>query len=402
MTNDDRELESEVVNKDWQLDVVRTYSLGVEILDRRLKDGEYRLLHLLRLRASGGRNNKVTYNTLAKDLGIHSKTIAERMASLKKHGYITCEKTGYSSPTLKTITSMVERYDHDILNMSRKDMLGNGRTDELLRRLHCVDNAPEDPLGVKTLPMESSSIGSENAPSLGVETLPIKGVKTLPQVNKQVNASEKDVTRFARDSPKNDLRIPEEDSDELTTVVPDRSDPEEETPRDDDRQAKSQALADKTMADTTAKSTVARKKRNEKRVREDADGTTEAREVLKKMTQHERMTVGSRFYHWAKSEYELFFPEANLRFPEWEPKEFAFLKRLMEIYHQDEKVIRSAWSFMCENWDTVRKKLKIADVTPTIGLFYFLRGRIFPLAQERKTNRQVAEQKTVSDKQGEW
>src|SRR5262249_37890685 len=115
---------SEVENEDWHLDVVRTYSLGVEILDRRLNDGEYRLLHLLRLRASGGRNNRVTHETLAKDLGVHVKTIASRMASLKEHGYITCQKRGFNAPSLKTITSMVTRYDEDILKLSRKEMLG--------------------------------------------------------------------------------------------------------------------------------------------------------------------------------------------------------------------------------------------------------------------------------------
>ena len=76
MSNDeDLLVSSEVVNADWQFDVIRTYVLGVEILDTRLSDAEFRLLTLLRLRAGGGRNNHVSCETLAKDLGTSARTI---------------------------------------------------------------------------------------------------------------------------------------------------------------------------------------------------------------------------------------------------------------------------------------------------------------------------------------
>ncbi|TFH41202.1 MAG: hypothetical protein E4H01_15310, partial [Lysobacterales bacterium] len=61
---------SEVVNEDWTFDVVRTYVLGAEAFDLNISATELRLLIMLRLRASGGRNNHVSNETLAKDLGV--------------------------------------------------------------------------------------------------------------------------------------------------------------------------------------------------------------------------------------------------------------------------------------------------------------------------------------------
>lgn len=55
---------AEVVNADWNFDVLRTYVLGVEILDKRMNDSEFRLLSLLRMRASGRNHNFVSYEKL--------------------------------------------------------------------------------------------------------------------------------------------------------------------------------------------------------------------------------------------------------------------------------------------------------------------------------------------------
>jgi hypothetical protein len=395
---------SEVVNADWTQDVVRTYVLGVEILDQRITDGEYRLLHLLRLRASGGRNNIVSYETLAKDLNIHAKTVATRMANLKANGYVTCQKRGLSAPTLKTITSMVERYDQDVLMMSRKDMFGKERSDELMERLHCIDNGPDGPLGAKTLPMETtaetparrerkrSHVGSENAPSEGVQTLP-----QVYQVSKSIEIDASSCARGLSEDP-----IPDSGKEERsrTTVVPDRSEVPEE-PRDDRPNIEAlQDLVAGVAASALGKGKALVRKTRDKKAREDADGTTDAKQEAKKMSRLEHQTISYKFMRWSFEEYARFFPTVQMG--KWMKQEFGQFKQLMEAYSDNEPLLRKGWTYLCEGWDDVSKKLKIAASAPTIGVLLGYRQQIFPLVQSRETDRQHAERQPLSTKIGEW
>ena len=397
---------SEVVNADWEFDVVRTYVLGVEILDQRLGDGEYRLLHLLRLRASGGRNNIVSYETLSKDLGVHVKTIATRMANLKTNGYITCQKRGFNTSSLKTITSMVERYDEDILRMSRKDIFGKDRTDDLLRRVQCIDNASNDPMGAKTLPREDQPEkgheGSENAPSKGVKTLPSVGVKTLPQVNKQVNENEGDASSCARGlSEGSNPDSGKEKDRSRTTVVTETSDLTPELPRDPRPEIGAlQDLADGIATSALGKGKAALAKTRAKKAREDEDGTTEAKQTAKKLSRLEHQTISYKFMRWAMGEYDRFFPTVQMG--KWMKQEFGQFKQLMEAYGDNEELLRKGWTYIVENWDEISKKLKIAASAPTIGVLLGYRQQIFPLVQSRETDRQHAERQPLSTKIGEW
>lgn len=405
MTRDAQDPVSEVVNGDWHFDVVRTYSLGVEILDRRLNDGEYRLLHLLRLRASGGRNNRVTHETLAKDLGVHPKTIATRMASLKEHGYITCQKRGFNAPTLKTITSMVERYDEDILKLSRKEMLGSERTEELLRRLHGVDNASQDPMGVETLPLDESDSHRERKRSLeGSENAPSAGAKTLPKVNLEVDELERDPTRYARVSPPtvstSTSEVNSEETRSRTTVVHQHRDPEPETSSDDRDLDAVRELAERTKSTTHTKALAQVGKSRLRRQQRDEDGTTEAVREHKRMTRNERLSVQYKFYEWARDWYERFFPTVQMS--KWKEQQYRQFKQLMDAYSDNEPLIRKAWEYTCENWDELSRKLKIAEAAPTIGVLLGYRDRIFPLAQSRETDRQFAERQPVAKGVGEW
>jgi hypothetical protein len=405
MTRDEQDPVSEVVNGDWHFDVIRTYSLGVEILDRRLNDGEYRLLHLLRLRASGGRNNRVTHETLAKDLGVHVKTIATRMASLKKHGYITCQKKGFNVPTLKTITSMVERYDDDILKLSRKEMLGSDRTEELLRRLHGIDNAPQDPMGAETLPMDESGSHRERKRSLeGSENAPSAGAKTLPKVNLELDELEGDPTRYARVSPPTvSTSISEESSEgdrSRTTVVHQHRDPEAETSSDERDLDAMRELAERTKATTHTKALKQVAKSRERRQRRDEDGTTEAIREHKRLTRDERLSIQFKFYEWARNWYERFFPTVVMS--KWKDQQYGQFKQLMDAYSDNEPLIRKAWEYTCENWDELSRKLKIAEPAPTIGALLGYRDRIFPLVQSRETDRQFAERQPAAKGVGEW
>lgn len=396
---------SEVVNADWEFDVVRTYALGVEILDQRLGDGEYRLLHLLRLRASGGRNNIVCYETLGKDLRVHPKTIAKRMAALKANGYITCEKRGWNSSTLKTITSMVSRYESDILHMTRKDMFGKDRSDELLCRVQRFDNASQDPMGAKTLPLESAakkrSIGSENAPSEGVKTLPPSGAKTLPQVNKQVNQNEGDASSCARGLSEGSNPDSGDEERREKIFVTETSDLTPELSRDDRPNIDAlQDLVAGVGASALGKGKAALARTRAKKAREDDDGTTEAKQAAKKLSRLEHQTISYKFMRWAMGEYDQFFPTVQMG--KWQKQEFGQFKQLMEAYADNEPLLRRGWTYIVENWDEISKKLKIAASAPTIGVLLGYRQQIFPLVQSRETDRQHAERQPLSTKIGKW
>lgn len=412
--DEDLLVSSEVVNADWQFDVIRTYVLGVEILDTRLSDAEFRLLTLLRLRAGGGRNNVVSYETLAKDLGTSPRTIKRTMAGLKENGYVTCEARGYGTSTKKTIASMTERFSPDILTLNRKQLLGSERTDEMLNRLRCLDSAPEHPLVPNLSPSEtieeSSSQRGQICHHRGDKNGTSEGTNLAPKVNQvKVNDSEIDSPRSARCQPpevSEDLdRSSKKDPDEEAEGVVVQSEVSSgETPRDarDDDMERAKAAAEAAKSNATVRSKAQMDKRREKALREELDGTKEEREKLKRMTKQERMTVGARFEEWARGEYELFFPESNLKMARLDEKGFSAVKRMLEQYDGDEKILRRAWTFTCENWDELRKKLKIEDAVPTIWLLYAFRTRLFPMSQERQTNRQVVEHTTSRKKIGEW
>lgn len=118
------------------------------------------------------------------------------------------------------------------------------------------------------------------------------------------------------------------------------------------------------------------------------------------MTRNERLSVGFKFYEWAQEYYDGFFPK--IRMGKWMATEFSQLKALLEAYGNDVELVKKGWMFVCENWDEVAKKLKIADSAPTIGLLLGMRNRIFPLVQSQKSDRQQAERKSLGDKFGEW
>lgn len=165
---------------------------------------------------------------------------------------------------------------------------------------------------------------------------------------------------------------------------------------------RARAIAPAAKQHATDRSKVQMDKRREKAEREELDGTKEEREKLKRMTRQERMTVGARFEEWARNEYDLFFPEQNLKMARLDEKGFSAVKRLLEQYDGDEKIVRRAWTYTCENWDELRRKLKIEDTVPTVWLLYAFRTRLFPMSQERQTSRQVAEHATSRKKIGEW
>jgi hypothetical protein len=70
--------------------------------------------------------------------------------------------------------------------------------------------------------------------------------------------------------------------------------------------------------------------------------------------------------------------------PHWGAREWTQLKSLSHVY--DERLVRSAWWYICNHWDGVLRMLRLRKTgLPTIGFLLSFRDDIFPrLIESRK------------------
>jgi len=465
------DIRSEVRNADWQLDVQRTYVLAVEIYDQRLSDGEYRTMHAIRHRGGGRDHNFVTQRELAKDMKVHVKTIARRLQNLQALGYLVCSSRGYGLSPLKTITSMEERYDKDVLFASRKELLGSNRSEEDLRRLHNLHKLPKSSEGADLLPpivdgvrssdnatletvdsvpqreQKRSPVGSKNAPPEGANLLPHKYIKKVneDQVHEDLNFVQGEIgdadvhqdvdcveaTPVVEDqstSPsgqgpraKPDLGLPASarrvEQGTSRSAKASRSDaislgpgalvgiqehlaregvdtsPDELYSSDPKTPAELEAEKRRQVAAAAASSAGARAKqkgqaastrrKRRKAVREqsgDAQELAKAKAAAKKA----RQTAGSKLHDHCKASFEQWFPDVP--WAKWLLQERSQAKNLLEVYGGDLELVTKCWDYCCENWDHLRKKLKLDTSYPTIGFLFGYRSRIVPMVQDVKSN----------------
>jgi hypothetical protein len=432
---------SEVVNADWQFEVGRTYVLGPELFDQKLTGNELRLLLILRYRASGGRNNFVKIATLAEDMKVHEQTVKKWMGKLKKLKYVTCEGRGFGRPKLKTITSMVERYDKDVLLAPKKELLGSGRSEETLARLHNLDKAVEDPLVAVGLPVKDGvNLDSGNkthespydyfvgSPTATSEVAP----ELLQEVDEvKVDQNELDSLKAGKqptaESPSSPVQIgfTKGEAYDLSTgevlkeekpkaFVSDVRENKGETAGTPDsgsyddadgatRLNAAAAIVATAGASADRKSREVLAKRRAKKDAEEASGEAEVRRrirrEMKAATKKQTQTVKSQIEEHMRNTYRDWFPDAKMgRFT---GKEYGQLNSLIEIYDGDVEFIKKAWTFLCEGWDELKVKMKIDSPVPTVSLFVGFRESIFSQIQETTTSRQESEKKKLSG-QFEW
>jgi hypothetical protein len=430
---------SEVVNADWQFEVGRTYVLGPELFDQKLTGNELRLLLVLRYRASGGRNNFVKLATLAQDLKVHEQTVKKWMGKLKKLKYVTCEGRGYGRPKLKTITSMVERYDKDVLLAPKKELLGSGRTEETLARLHNLDKAIDDPLVAVGLPMGEGDIDNakdHQKSSYGyLESSPTATLEVAQEVLQEVDEVKVDQNELDslkageqptadHQSPPSGIGFSEGSPYDLSTgeilkeekpkaFVSDVRENKGKTAGDesgsyddadgDTRRNAATAVIAAAGASADRKSREVLAKRRAKKDAQEASGEAEMRRRVKRemkaATKKQTQTVKSQIEEHVRNTYRDWFPDAKMgRFT---GKEYGQLNSLIEIYEGDVEFIKKAWTFLCEEWDEMKRKLKIDSPVPTISLFIGFRESIFAMVQKGSTTRQEVENKKLSG-QFDW
>jgi len=426
---------SEVSNKDWQLGVERTYVLLPEIFDTRISGNEIRLLLLLRYRASGRETNFVSYQTLAEDLSVHENSIKNWMKNLKNLGYVTCSSRGFAASSLKTIASMEERYDKDILLGDRKTLVGSKRTPEMLSRLQC--KPPESPLAQEDVPMDSDTSHKYTC------VYPTSTPACTPQVQEDVleidkeklDKCEVDSTRFASleaHQPEADSQttrrvgfikgdaididtgevLGESDSGESEETKGFASDsgknkggtaePERGSLSDADGDTRRAAAVDiiptvGLSAHRKAKEAIA--KTGERKEAKEASGEAEKVREWKRATKAQTMTIKAQLEEFMTDTFRDWFPDAIMG--KFGGPEYGKLNHLLKIYDDNIVFIRKAWKFLCEDWEEVQRRLKIKDSVPTIGIFLYFRESIFAMVQEVKTTRQEQESGKLTGK-FEW
>lgn len=412
-----------------------------ELYDSRLTAEEKILLLMIRYRSGRNGYTYISWETLCEDSGEKRSTLMRRIKRLRELGFLQTESRGFSKTSDKLITDPSEIYPDDIIdNHLIGKFFRSSRTKDQIDVLRSVNiPAPqidddEEPISPKNETSDGAIIDDSSgihqshsrdhhkshsrdamSPTGETDGVPNLGLKLDKE---KLDKGELDTVRFAHGaSPpvtkserifrnightKSGETYDRETGEVLTTVVVHKSDQVEEGTRDERDAALDNAMriAGNAASRAAEKARQATQKRLEKQERDEASGAAEERRQLKAMTKQERMTVGSRFYEWCKNEYDLFFPEVKMA--TWAVMEFSQLKKLLEFYGGDESLVRRGWSFLCENWDDVTKKLKIADSAPTIGLLLAFRNRIFPLVQSRKTDRQLAERASLSGEIGEW
>jgi hypothetical protein len=86
--------------------------------------------------------------------------------------------------------------------------------------------------------------------------------------------------------------------------------------------------------------------------------------------------------------------------PKWGPKEYTQAHKLLEKYDGDMALVEDAWEYMCLEWETLRKKLKLMEAYPTIGLLLGCHDRVFPLVQEVEISKEEVESRQLESEIG--
>lgn len=131
-----------------------------------------------------------------------------------------------------------------------------------------------------------------------------------------------------------------------------------------------------------------------KKARQAASGEAAVLAKKKAAEKKARQTPGSKLHDHCKVSFERWFPDVP--WGKWLTQERSQAKQLLDVYGGDLDLITKCWDFSCENWDHLKKKLKLDTSYPTIGWLFGYRGRIIPMVQDVKAN--ISEIMDDSDK----
>jgi len=125
-------------------------------------------------------------------------------------------------------------------------------------------------------------------------------------------------------------------------------------------------------------------RRRKRKAAQEASGEAAEHAKEKAAAKKKRQTAGSKLHDHCQASFERYFPEVP--WGKWLTQERSQAKQLLEVYGGDLDLVAKAWDFCCENWDHLKKKLKLDTSYPTIGFLFGYRSRIMAMVQDVKSN----------------
>ena len=426
MTSDNFRLRSDLTPEE-RTPFVKVF--GPELTDSRLSDGEKVLLWYLRFRsnsnfgpAEADGETFMSWKRIGLELGKGESTIRNQAARLKEMGLIKCESRGYGRTADKIISRPSSIYSPEVFS-EKFNTLVKGKVDEAkLDVLRSVDNASDDPLRSNLSVEKNVTKTGDDRSKSSAQTARNRACRPLEIERADIDLEDSDLGDLdsatgGRDATENSGRrfrkightrsgdsYDKDTGEVLDPLVLPTQDPEKfRAGKMDDRDAAldlARTSAIQVAARTARKAQEAREASQARKRQDERSGLAKERRKAREEERLANKTAGGRFYDWARLEYDRFFPE--IRMTKWMKMEFSQLKKLREACHDDDELVRKSWSYLCEHWDDLTKKLKLTESAPTIGLLLAIRARIVPIVQERQTNRQYIERQSVNKKLGEW
>lgn len=385
---------------------------GPELTDDRLTSDEKVLLWYLRFRSNSnfgpGEDDGETFMSwkrIAVELGKGESTIRKMSARLKELNLIKCETRGFGRSQDKIIARPSSIYSPDVFSEKFHGLVKGKLDDAKINVLRSIDNVKQDPSCSDQSGMvdneKDDPIRSDQSAhtALPVALRPLGSERSYVDLEYTDLGNKTALASLVHAKVENPDQTGEERRDVVLPTLSSGGTRPAVDPRDADLRRAQDSVV-QVAARAARKSQEALEKSAAKKAQAEKTGAAAQLRRDREQARIENQTVGGRFYEWAQEEYERFFPK--IRMGKWMASEFSQLKALLGAYDNDEVLVRKGWSYCCENWEELTKKLKIADSAPTIGFLLALRSRVFPLVQSQKTDRQAIERQPVKTKIGEW
>jgi len=375
-----------------------------ELYDSRLTADEKVLLWQIRYRAGINGFTWSSWKTFRKETGITKPTLMRRIKKLKDLGFLTSKKRGYGMSDNKSVASPVDIYPVDLLDTHEIGKLFSAnRTEEDLATLRSLDldNAGNSS-GLTDETTDDLDDGNNvqwshqrDHDGLTSDTSLVSPVR--PKLDTKSDKGELDLSRFAsqgeppQSAPHGGIQYTDDGEafDPRTGELLGETRDDRKGKGDSRSAADIAALAASVGAQTAEKEKASLAKRAENKALREASGEAERIREWKEKTKSERQTEASKLFDFAEEVFGNHFPRA--RFGKWSKQQYSQAIKLFEFYDYDVEMVREAWRYTCENWDELKRKVKVTDKHPTIGWLLGFRERVFPEIQEVMTKREDAE-----------
>lgn len=363
-----------------------------ELYDSRLSSDEKVLLWKIRYRSGSNEGTWISWETMAMESAKSRATMMRQIKKLRDLGFLASESRGFGKTTDKVVECPTAIYPQDLCDSHTVGKyFQRDRDDDILSELmssSLISETTGDE-GDGQAPRKSHQ---RDSISLTSETPLVSPVRH--ELDKENNINELDSVPTPSGSRENQQAGPR-DLDGSKSNGQGGNSPFVNSlgvkPGDNRDIASLNALAHATSRQTLVMAREKYAARKAGQAEREASGVAERarqyRRDLAKENEKPAFTMGRLF----EVAFQDNFPDAI--FATWMKKEYSQANDLLKKYKDNLDLIFEAWLYACENWDSLKKRLKLTEGYPTVGALLALHARIFPEVQKVKTTREVVEGK---------